>query len=139
MHRADTLSALAAVTRLPVESLERTVAEYNDALAGKRLQSGYAPIRQTARFEACPIFQAPYYALPMCAGITYTMGGISVNTHAQALRADGSVIEGLYALGAATGGLEGGPEIGYVGGLAKGGVTALLAAEHLAAALGDSN
>lgn len=61
------------------------------------------------------------------------MGGISVNEHAQALRADGSVIEGLYAIGAAAGSLEGGPEIGYVGGLAKGGVTGLVSAEHVAA------
>ncbi len=103
--------------------------------AGKRLQSGYTPSRQTARYEACPIAKAPFYALPMCAGITYTMGGIGVNAHAQALRADGVVIEGPYALGAAAGGLEGGLEVGYVGGLAKGGVTALVAAERVAAAI----
>jgi hypothetical protein len=35
-------------------------------------------------------------------------------------------------VGAATGGLEGGPQIGYVGGLAKGGITGLAAAEHVA-------
>ncbi len=68
----------------------------------------------------------------MCAGITYTMGGIRVNEHACALRADGSIIEGLYALGSSTGGLEGGPAVGYTGGLAKSGVTALVAAEHAA-------
>ena len=33
--------------------------------------------------------------------------------------------------GGAAGGLEGGPEIGYVGGLVKCGVTALRAAEHI--------
>ena len=31
------------------------------------------------------------------------------------------------------GGLEGGPQVGYVGGLVKCGVTALIAAEHIAA------
>ena len=51
---------------------------------------------------------------------------------AQALREDDSVIEGLYAVGAATGGLEGGPKIGYVGGLAKGGITGMAAATHMA-------
>ena len=132
MHRAQTLDALAAAAKLPADALARTVSEYNEAVAGKRLQSGYTPPRATSRFEACPIAQAPFFALPMCAGITYTMGGVAVNTHSQALRADGSVIEGLYALGASTGGLEGGPEVGYVGGLAKGGITALVAAEHVA-------
>ena len=68
----------------------------------------------------------------MVSGITYTMGGIAINTHAQALHEDGSVIEGLYAVGAATGGLEGGPKIGYVGGLAKGGITGMAAATHMA-------
>ncbi|MBI3043098.1 MAG: FAD-binding protein [Betaproteobacteria bacterium] len=131
-HRAASLDALAAATRLPAEALRRTIAEYNDAVAAKRLQDGLTPPRQTARFEACPVATAPFFAVPMCAGITYTMGGISVNANAQVLRADGGSIEGLYALGAATGGLEGGPEVGYVGGLAKGGVTALVAAEHLA-------
>lgn len=135
IYRTDTLEALASAAHLPADALKRTISEYNDAIAGKRLQSGYTPSRQTARFEACPIAKAPFHALPMCAGITYTMGGISVNAHAQALRADSGVIEGLYALGAAAGGLEGGPEIGYVGGLAKGGVTALVAAEHVAASI----
>ena len=42
-------------------------------------------------------------------------------------------IPGLYAAGCATGGLEGGGFAGYVGGLAKSSVTALLAANHIAA------
>ena len=46
--------------------------------------------------------------------------------------ADGSPIDGLYAAGIAAGGLEGGPQIGYVAGLARCGVTALLSAEHIA-------
>ena len=55
----------------------------------------------------------------MVSGITYTMGGIAINDKSQALRADNSIIDGLYAVGASTGGLEGGPKIGYVGGLAR--------------------
>ena len=62
------------------------------------------------------------------------MGGIRINEHAQALRPDGTAIEGLYAAGGASGGLEGGREIAYVGGLAIGGVTGLVAAEHAAGA-----
>lgn len=132
IYQAETVEALANAAHLPADALNQTLSEYNAAVAGGRLPSGLALSRQTTRYEACPIVKTPFYAMPMCAGITYTMGGISVNEHAQALRADGSVIEGLYALGAAAGGLEGGPEVGYVGGLAKGGVTALVSAEHVA-------
>jgi fumarate reductase flavoprotein subunit len=136
MHRADTLDALSAAAQLPADALERTISDYNAALAGK-LEAALTPPRQTSKYKALPIVKAPFYALPMCAGITYTMGGIGVDEHARVLRADGSVIEGLYALGAATGGLEGGPEVGYVGGLAKSGVTALVAAEHVAASVSE--
>jgi fumarate reductase flavoprotein subunit len=137
MHRADTLDRLAAAAHLPAEALAQTVSEYNAALAGGLLDTGFMPPRQTSRYKAAPLVKPPFYALPMCAGITYTMGGISVDEHTRALRTDGSVIEGLYALGAATGGLEGGPQIGYVGGLAKSGVTALVAAEHVAASVSE--
>ena len=37
-----------------------------------------------------------------------------------------------YAAGAATGGLEGGPEVGYVGGLVKSAVMGLRSAENIA-------
>lgn len=79
-----------------------------------------------------PIAKPPFYAVPVVAGITYTMGGISINVNTQVLRADGSPIDGLYAAGIAAGGLEGGPQIGYVAGLARCGVTALRSAEHIA-------
>ena len=61
------------------------------------------------------------------------MGGIAIDEHARALRDSGEAISGLYVAGGAAGGLEGGPEVGYVGGLVKCGVTALIAAEHIAA------
>jgi fumarate reductase flavoprotein subunit len=138
MHRAETIEALAKAATLPPDALSRTVSAYNEAIATGNLQTGIAPTRQSSRYEACTIAKPPFYAVPACAGITNTMGGISVNEHAQALRADNSVIEGLYVAGAAAGGLEGGPEIGYVGGLAKGGVTGLVSAEHIAASISES-
>jgi fumarate reductase flavoprotein subunit len=133
IHRAETLRALADAASIAMDALERTIADYNQALATEHTDSALQPPRQTGRYKAQPIVKAPFYAVPMCAGITYTMGGIRVNGHACALRADGTVIEGLYALGSSTGGLEGGPAVGYTGGLAKSGVTALVAAEHVAA------
>jgi fumarate reductase flavoprotein subunit len=80
---------------------------------------------------AWPIRQAPFYAMPIVPGITYTLGGISIDGDARALREDGTPIPGLYAVGSTSGGLEGGERVGYVGGLIKAVVTGLCAAEHL--------
>ena len=128
---ADDLAALARRLGMEPGGLVDTVRSYNDAVA-TGASSTLEPARRTSRYQARPIAVAPFYAAPACSGITNTMGGIAINEHAQALSEDGSAIVGLYVAGAATGGLEGGPEIGYVGGLVKGGVTGLRAAEHIA-------
>ena len=137
IFEAADLDALAAKAGLNAAKLKDTIAAYNAALTARADATTFTPAdgipRRSQKYKAMPIVNAPYYAVPMVSGITYTMGGIVINTHAQALREDGSVIEGLYAAGAATGGLEGGPQIGYVGGLAKSGITGLAAAEHIAA------
>ena len=65
------------------------------------------------------ICRPPFYAVPLCAGITYTMGGVAVDAQARVLHSAGRPIEGLYAAGGTIGGLEGGPFTGYTGGLAK--------------------
>jgi fumarate reductase flavoprotein subunit len=58
------------------------------------------------------------------------MGGIDIDGHGRVKRPDGSAIAGLYAAGGATGGLEGGGALGYVGGLIKACVFGLRVAEH---------
>ena len=137
IFEASDLDALAAKAGLNAAMLKQTVAGYNAALAASGEAGEFTPAdgvtRHSKKYKAMTIAKPPFYAVPMVSGITYTMGGIVINTHAQALREDGSTIDGLYAVGAATGGLEGGPVIGYVGGLAKGGITGLAAAEHVAA------
>lgn len=134
MIKAESLSALAQAMGVPPAALAQTVGSYNAANAGQTLLNLAPPRRATKKYKPMPIAQAPFYAAPLCTGITNTMGGIRINEHAQALREDGSVIAGLYVAGAATGGLEGGPEVAYTGGLVKGGVMGLRAAEHIAQA-----
>ena len=85
-----------------------------------------------APLPAMPITTPPYYAIPLCAGVTATMGGIAINEHCQALRADGSTISGLYAAGSTVAGLEGGAQMTYLGGLSKAFILGLLAAEAIA-------
>ena len=137
MSGADDLVALARQLGMEPGRLVDTVRRYNEAIASGTLAT-LEPARRTSRHAALPIAAAPFYAAPVCAGITATMGGIAINEHAQALREDGSAIAGLYVAGGATGGLEGGPEIGYVGGLVKCGVTGLAAAEHIAQSCGSA-
>ena len=129
LHQADSIAELAISCGLDPTRLVAMIDAYNAALmAGKGLE--LSPPRSVGKQKPVPIEVAPFYAMPACAGITYTMGGIAINAASQALAADGSPIAGLYAVGCATGGLEGGEKCGYVGGLVKSSVTGLRAAEH---------
>ena len=131
MHSAPDLASLANKTGLPARALEQTVREYNDAVLNNRVAQ-LQPARTTTRFKPLPLATAPYHAVPLCAGLTQSMGGIEINGQAQALRPDGSAIPGLYAVGAPVSGIEGGPRVGYAGGLCKAFVLGLVAAEHMA-------
>jgi len=127
---AGTLRELAAKTGLPDGALERTVADYNQALAAGTLAQ-LAPPRSAQPILPCVISKAPFYAVPLCAGMTYTMGGVLTDADARVLKGDGDPVLGLYAAGGTTGGLEGGNGGGYVGGLIKALVFGLRAAEHI--------
>ena len=128
-----TLGRLAELCGLDAAVLQGTVDRYNAAVEAGTPQA-LQPPRSTAAGTPRPIRSAPFYAIPVCAGITYTMGGIAIDADARVLTPRGDAIAGLYAVGCCTGGLEGGPAVGYVGGLVKSGVTGLRAGEHIAGA-----
>ncbi len=134
VHAAATLDELAVKAGLNGPVLAQTVLTYNAALGAGRLGT-LSPPRSTSKARPMPIVAPPFHAIPVVAGITYTMGGILIDGEARVLRTDRSAIEGLYAAGSTTGGLEGGPSVGYLGGLAKAGVQGLLAAESVAGRL----
>jgi fumarate reductase flavoprotein subunit len=127
LHRAETLEELGRIA--DIENLAATVASYNAALRDGR---PLLPARSSRGGLPKPIETAPFFAIPICAGITNTMGGIAIDGHGRVKRPDGSVIPGLYAAGGATGGLEGGGALGYVGGLIKACVFGVRAAEDVA-------
>jgi fumarate reductase flavoprotein subunit len=131
LHEAASLSELAQRLGVPAAAFEATVADYSAAVDDGSI-GALTPERRTDKGVPVAIRTPPFYAAPVCAGITYTMGGIAIDGHARVLRPDDSVVDGLYAAGATTGGLEGGPGVGYVGGLSKSAVTGLRAAEHAA-------
>jgi fumarate reductase flavoprotein subunit len=131
LYRANTIEALAETAGLPPENLAETVAAYNEAVRSNRLVT-LSPTRSTRSGAPRPIETPPFLAIPICAGITNTMGGIAIDGHGRVKRPDGSAIAGLYAAGGTTGGLEGGGALGYVGGLIKACVFGLRVAEHAA-------
>jgi fumarate reductase flavoprotein subunit len=128
---AGDIPSLAAAAGLPASALAETVRRYNGAVAAQDF-AGLATPRSVRTRKPLPIATPPFHAAPLCAGVTGTMGGIEIDANAQAMRPDGSPFPGLYAVGTPVGHLEGGPRAGYVGGLCKGFVLGLLAAEHAA-------
>ncbi|MEK9645266.1 MAG: FAD-dependent oxidoreductase [Alphaproteobacteria bacterium] len=127
---ADTLDGLAAAAKIDPAGLADTVAAYNAAIAAGDM-SGLAPKRNTAVYEALPIAEPPFHAVPLCAGITVTSGGLSVDGMGRVLDRAGRPVPGLYAAGSAVGGIEGGPRVGYVGGLIKAFAIGLIAGDSI--------
>jgi fumarate reductase flavoprotein subunit len=128
--RAETAADLAKLMGVPLEAFVETLTQYNQALATGSLQALSTP--RSEKVTPMPIMQAPLMAIPICPGITYTMVGIDIDAHAQVLDANATPIPGLFAAGATTGGLEGGKDSAYIGGLIKSGSFGLLAAERIA-------
>ena len=131
LHQADTLADLAQAAGLSGAGLAETVVGYNDAVRDRRL-AGLSPPRSTRSGQPRTIEIPPFFAIPICAGITNTMGGIAIDGRGRIRRPDGTIIGGLYAAGGTTGGLEGGGALGYVGGLIKACVFGLRVAEDAA-------
>jgi fumarate reductase flavoprotein subunit len=130
IHRAASIAELAAMLGMSSDTLSETVATHNgtvDADAFDRLN----PPRSTSAFKPLPIRTPPFYGVQLCAGITYTMGGIAIDGMARVKRKAGGVFRGLYAAGSTTGGHEGGSRSGYTGGLAKALTFGLIAANDI--------
>jgi succinate dehydrogenase/fumarate reductase flavoprotein subunit len=129
---APDLANLAMRIAVPGNALTATVKAHNDAVAGGNFAALDVP-RSLRKHEPMAIAQAPFHAVPLCAGITGTMGGVVIDANAQAQTASGACFPGLYAVGTPVAGLEGGPRAGYVGGLSKAFILGLIAAERIAA------
>ena len=126
---ANTLEELAVMIGVPAPALVETLRVYNGAIESDRLDKLDPPrspgrmfgtLRSSEkRLAIAPIQKAPFHGVRLRPGITYTMGGIAIDARARVLNKSGQPMPGLYAAGACTGGVEGGPVAGYVGGLNK--------------------
>jgi 3-oxosteroid 1-dehydrogenase len=100
---------LARRINVPEENLVNTLRRFNEmARKGEdedfhRGESAYdryyGDPRITPNPCLAPIDKPPFYAVEMVPGDIGTKGGLVTDAHARVLRADGTVIEGLYAAG----------------------------------------
>jgi len=142
---APDLATLAQKLNMPMDKLQATVDAFNaacrddsfdlmrptrSAKKDDQIEEGERVLGNSAAM--LPIQVAPFRAIRVAAGITYTTGGIFTNKDGQVLDLHEQQIPGLFAAGSTTGGLEGGPHAGYTGGLSKTAVFALRAAEQIA-------
>ena len=129
------MATLARKAGIDPDGLAATVAGYN-AFVQADASGVIEPARTTDQNKAFPVTYPPYYAIPVCAGITVTSGGLAVNGRGEVVNTDDRPIAGLYAAGSTVGGIEGGPRAGYVGGLIKSFGIGLIAADSIADTFG---
>ena len=104
----NTIEELASRVDIPAAKLSESINRYNaQQKAGVDEDFGRSATEMTR-----PLETPPYYAVCVTPAIHHTMGGLSVNTETQVLRADGTPIPGLYAAGEVTGGLHGANRLG---------------------------
>jgi 3-oxosteroid 1-dehydrogenase len=111
VHKAATLAELAERIDVPADALEETIRRFNGfARAGRdedfgRGDSAYDryygdPTLDNPNLDE--ITDGPFYAIRIEVGDLGTKGGLVCDEHSRVLRADGTVIEGLYATGNAS-------------------------------------
>ncbi|WP_027820197.1 FAD-dependent oxidoreductase [Paraburkholderia bannensis] len=109
LYRADSLDALAAQIGVNVAGLHETVERMNAyatsgvdeefGKGGNVFDTYYGDPAVQPNPCLAPIGEAPFYAVRIDAGDIGTKGGLVTDENARVLRADGSVIAGLYAIG----------------------------------------
>jgi tricarballylate dehydrogenase len=110
---ADTIEELAGLLDLPAAALVKTVETFNAAVAedadvrfdpqendGVRAEPAGQPVKSN---WARAIDKPPYVAYPVACGITFTYGGLGVDTSARVLDTEGQTMPGLFATGEITG------------------------------------
>jgi tricarballylate dehydrogenase len=140
----NTIEELADRLGINREGFVKTIAEYNAAVQ----PGGYEPtvldgkctegITPPKSNWALPIDTPPYIGYAVTCGITFTFGGLKIDTRGQVIDTEGNAMPGLYAAGELVGGLF---YHNYAGGsgLASGAVFGKLAGSSAAAdALGKA-
>ena len=103
---APDLDSLARTLNMPAANLRASIDTFNRHV---RTQERDEFGRNLFLFE---FTNGPWYAFPVKPALHHTMGGVLVDADKRALRADGSVIPGLYCAGEITGVIHGANRLG---------------------------
>jgi tricarballylate dehydrogenase len=76
--------------------------EYNPTVLDGKHTAGITPPKSN---WALPIDTPPFLGFAVTCGITFTFGGLRINTRGQVLDTEGNPMPGLYAAGELVGGL----------------------------------
>ena len=106
MVEAPTLAELAKKIGIEPEPFLRTVEEFNAAcrkdipfMAGELDGKGTVGITPKKSNWAMPIEKGPFRAYPVTGGVTFSFGGVQVDTQARVINTCYEPIKGLYASG----------------------------------------
>ncbi|SMO96836.1 FAD-dependent tricarballylate dehydrogenase TcuA [Paracoccus laeviglucosivorans] len=108
---SGTIAGLAELLELDPVRLEACIAEYNAACGDQPYNPAVLDGKATTGISppksnwALPIDKPPYVAFVTTTGITFTFGGLQVNTRAEVQDMTDQSIPGLYAAGELVGGL----------------------------------
>lgn len=109
--QAGTIPELARKMDVDPSALVHTVTSFNAAVGGGTFDPGVKDGKATRGIDppksnwALPLDRPPYLAFPVRCAITFTFGGLRVDSHARVLDEDGSPVPGLHAAGEMVGGL----------------------------------
>jgi 3-oxosteroid 1-dehydrogenase len=118
LHTADTVEGLATSLKADPATLKASIDRWNASCAAGKDDEFRRGDRAYDQFLGDPfqtpnpalgsIEKGPFYAVPVVPGDVSTYGGVVTDSQGRVERADGSVIEGLYACGVSTASVMGG-------------------------------
>ena len=103
--KGETIEELAQKMGVPEDALVKTVNEFNASVEAGTDEFG------RELFEN-PLNNGPFYAGSRKPTVHHTMGGIKINSSAEVVDTNGSIIPHLYAAGEVTGGIHGTNRLG---------------------------
>ena len=94
--KGNTIEEVAKAAGVDAANLQKAVDQYNQAC-----ETGVdEAFGKSKDYLDKPIGEGPYYMIQIIPSCSDTLGGVKTNLNRQVLREDGSVIQGLYAVGA---------------------------------------
>ncbi len=102
VFKGDSIEEVAKAAGVPVNNLVETVKLFNDAVKAGKAKELDPPYEYD---EPHALETGPFYMIPAAGGMASTFGGPKINVRAEVQNFEHRSIPGLYAAGAAAGGL----------------------------------